>query len=165
MKPLGMVTIETPEGTRQVFLLGKFPYYAPPTLGAGYRTWIELAKVNNALDTGALAGAMSVLNRQIMPKGMDPKRWEEQLQAQATETISSMIDFGKIDNDLAILETLLTPAPGSPTVKKAYLEFSTKKQIKAVVDFSKTSAEDKTETVSAPPSIGKGSKRGTKGGT
>jgi hypothetical protein len=139
---------------RQIFNLGEFPYHAPIKLGAGYRRRIDLAKANGAIDSGALALVMKAMSSRKKPNGLPEKEWDEQNKNAAIELIASGIDLKNVDNDLAVLEALLTPMTGSPSVRQAYMELSTDDEVKAVVNFSEGLANDKTGTEEEQTSTG-----------
>lgn len=144
-----MIIQEVNGEARQIFELGGLPFHGPINLGAGYRRRIELAKANEAIDSGALALVMKTMSSRKKPNGMPDKQWQEQIKDEAIDIITSGIDIKSIDPNLAVLEGLLTPMPGSPTVRKAYMELATESEVQAVINFSEGLVTDKTETAPA----------------
>ncbi len=143
---------------RQIVKLGEFPYHAPVKVGTGYRRRIELAKANGTLDSGALALAIKAMSSQDKPKGMPDTMWQEKIKNQAIELIAEGIDLKNVDNDLAILEAMLVPMPGSPPVREAYMSEDCEEQVRDFVNFIEPPVVDKTEA--EPEQTGTGNDTG-----
>lgn len=135
-------------------------FYAPVRVGAGYRARIELAKAGAAsVDPRLLGVATTLLRGRKKPNGMSDDHWQEQLRSELQEAILSSIQAEDLnrtpDERLAVLETLLTPAPESMPVKVWYMEFAEDSEVESVVNFSKGVAENKIETAQSLPKSGK----------
>jgi hypothetical protein len=131
---------------RQVVSLGEFRYHAPVKVGTGYRRRIEVAKANGAIDSGALALAMKAMSRQKKNPGISDEQWAEKLKNDAIELIAEGIDLKNVDNDLAVLEAMLIPFPGSPAVREAYMNEDCDKAVREFINFIEPPVSGRTET-------------------
>lgn len=155
---------------RQVFDFSKpdvaIRFHAPVRIGAGYRRQIELAKSGSLVaDPKWINLATSMLKNRRKPNGMSDGDWKEQLEMELKEVILSNIKAedlgGTPDEDLIILETLLTPAT-EMSVRKWYEEYAEDAEVQAVVNFSKGIVESKTTTTRSTVSSGKATKKRAK---
>ena len=156
---------------RQVFDFSKpdaiARFHAPVHIGTGYRRAVELAKSGSLIaDPKWITLATTMLKNRKKPHGLSDEDWKEQLQMELKEHILANIqaeDLGGVpDEDLMILEAILTPTPDSMGVQQWYNEYSNKEEVKAVVNFFKGIVESKTETESSTVSSGKATKRKAK---
>lgn len=153
---------------RQVFDFSKpdapAKFHAPVRLGAGYRKQIEIAKAKGMVSDGTMSQVIAIYAKaQKKPNGLDPKAWNEQIQMEAKEALAggimeNMKSGAAADTDLHVLETLLTPAPGSMSVEKWYKEYSDESEVEEVVNFSEGLVQSKIETVPLKAISGKGTK-------
>lgn len=156
---------------RQVFDFSKpdapAKFYAPVRIGTGYRRRIELAQAGNLIqDPKWIAMATQMLKGKKKPNLMSEEQWKEQLEQELKELILSNIQAedlgGRADEDLIILETLLTPAEGSMSVKMWYDMFSEESEVQEVVNFSKGIVGSKIITMPSTISSGAATKRKSK---
>lgn len=98
---------------RKTFLLGGHPYTAPDPIGAGIRARAK----------------------QITDDIADEKK--------APHDTESIIERYYYDYSLRILEVILTPSDGSPSVKEAY-DSATDEEVRGVMDFFAVNVSGKT---------------------
>jgi len=143
--------------TRQVFDFSKpgviAKFYAPVSIGAGYRKEVEQGKVKNTvIDPKWVSLATSFLKSKKKPPAIPEKAWQAQMQQELQALIleqvqgEDLLETTTPDEDLIILKTLLTPASDSISVKKWYKEKSTDEEVKQVTDFFYGVAESKIES-------------------
>jgi hypothetical protein len=89
---------------------------------------------------------------------MPDTMWQEKIKNQAIELIAEGIDLKNVDNDLAILEAMLVPMPGSPPVREAYMSEDCEEQVRDFVNFIEPPVVDKTEA--EPEQTGTGNDTG-----
>ena len=89
--------------------------------------------------------------------GMPEQQWQEKIKNDAIELIAEGIDLKNVDNDLAILEAMLTPFPGSPSVREAYMSEDCEEAVREFINFIEPPVTSKTETEPERDSTGKDS--------
>ncbi|MDE1946191.1 MAG: hypothetical protein KGH93_03300 [Patescibacteria group bacterium] len=74
------------------------------------------------------------------------------------ESFSKLVDFARVQN-AAILEALLVPCEGSPSVRDTYNFAATEEEVEKLVNFFKRNAAPKTNAARGKTGTGKGSAR------
>lgn len=167
-KPQQMI-IESVNGeARQVFEFSKpdapAKFFAPVRIGAGYRKQIEIAKAKGMVADGTLERVTAILaSAADRPRLSTQEGWIAECQMKAQEALvegmAAGIQQGNAANaDLCVLEVLLTPAPGSMSVKTWYEQFSEESEVQQVLNFSSGLVESKIETAPSETTSGKATK-------
>jgi hypothetical protein len=135
-------------GRRILWVLGGHQFTSLARVGAGHRARYAEQQMQAAIE----AGGKSVL---------DLATYEGRNDLGAiVQNYASMNPYKAM---LSILETVLTPCEGSPSVAEAY-DLATEEEVQAVVDFFGGTSNDKTEPAQSKASAGKNSGRSRKAG-
>lgn len=134
-------------------------FYMPAAIGAGYRRMVEKQTATNAIQSGNFGRLLGRELKKHKPNGLSDSDWMDECKRNAIAALMEDIDLNDSpDKDLAVLGSLLTPAPDSITVKKWYMNYAEDSEVTEILNFLSGNAPAKIETEATPPSIGKTTK-------
>jgi len=138
----------------QIWKLGPYDYYAPKVCGAGkraqyqenlMRTILESANGPKVLKMVAeLAMARKTVQRTIPDHLKEEVMTEEVLNERYGEVVNAFMISSQYSYVLVLLETLLTPCDGSPSVKDGF-DSATEFEVKAINNFFFGNGTNKTK--------------------
>lgn len=135
-------------------------FHMPLRIGAGYRHRIKLAR-NGAAIVGEKYSLMAaeLVRSSKKPNGMSDEMWADEMRTKLQSKIADEIERNElqvktVDENLAVLETLLVPMGDTPSVKVWYDQYAEEEEVAFVVNFSRGLVESRTATEPLPITSG-----------